>query len=89
MEKSSEILIFRPSSNAFGQNMVIFFNSNDNDDDSYYRSLNVFVVYLLQYPKHICAFVILFVHLLMMMMMLEKFRKLIFLSSVKNDDKSG
>ena len=69
--------------------MVIFFNSNDNDDDSYYRSLNVFVVYLLQYPKHICAFVILFVHLLMMMMMLEKFRKLIFLSSVKNDDKSG
>ena len=48
----------------------IFFNSNDNDDDSYYRSLNVFVVYLLQYPKHICAFVILFVHLLMMMMML-------------------
>ena len=70
MEKSSEILIFRPSSNAFGQNMVIFFNSNDNDDDSYYRSLNVFVVYLLQYPKHICAFVILFVHLLMMMMML-------------------
>ena len=46
--------------------MVIFFNSNDNDDDSYYRSLNVFVVYLLQYPKHICAFVILFVHLLML-----------------------
>ena len=60
MEKSSEILIFRPSSNAFGQNMVIFFNSNDNDDDSYYRSLNVFVVISKAYLcicYSICSFV--------------------------------
>ena len=46
-KNSKNILNFEFLDKTGGQNMVIFFNSNDNDDDSYYRSLNVFVVYLL------------------------------------------